>query len=157
MSKEPMQFDTDAELRAELNVNDKGEVRISKDSVKKTLERRGLNYDEVNDMQVKVNEAIGVIANTAGQFAFDHIHANDEVQQARVSFTVGQTSPTLTVNREKQQWVDPNDHAKGQKTIIGQARLDMKKSMPENFRKDLQRGISTYAETRIGDGLAKNK
>lgn len=150
-------FAIDEELKAELSVNEKGEIKVSSASVKAAAARMGLDVKEANEMQKKVNETIGVIANTAGQFAFDHIMDNDEVQKTRVSFSVGQVSPTLTVSREARYPIDPSDHSKGHSLTHGSSRLDMKKSMPENFRKDIQRSISSYAETRIGDGLKTKK
>lgn len=148
-------FTVDAELKDELTVTEKGEIKISAAQVKAAAKRMGLDVKEANEMQKLVNETIGVIANTAGQRAFDHIVANPEVQQVRTTFTLGQTSPILTVNRDKEYPLDVNDRSKGMRVVNGQSRLDMRKSMPENFRKNIQKSIQGYAETTLGDGLKK--
>lgn len=148
----------DADLIAAMKVNDKGIIQISADDIKAAAKRASIDIDEVNAMQNKVNEFIGDVANVAGRVAVDHMAENAETMKVVTRFSVGQTQPELTVDRVRNYPVEPgNKDNTATKAVYAHSRLDMKKSMPDNFRKNIQKNIQEYGETRLSDYIKDKK
>lgn len=147
---------TDSTLKIdnELNVafDEKGNGTISAADIKAAAKRADLDIDEVKNMQKRVNAFIGDVAVTAGQAAVDYMTENPEVSKLVTSFKVGEISPQLTV-RQSAEETDFKSKDGSKRVVYGQTRLDMKKSMPTDFRKSIQHHIQDYAEPKLSAEL----
>ena len=126
---------------------DGGTLKVSEEAIAARAQAHGTTLDQIKDSQRIAEVITGEVVHAIGHKGVDVFGEDKDIKEFESRFDVGHLTSNCRILRNHEVYMDPRDHSKGKRSVMGYVEVTTTAYKDKGNRKAIRESVSGYAST----------